>query len=101
MQSKKVADNSPEADARRAQVAPTSLGRELREDSKKHWGPVDGHLDGLGTALIEMYEANAEHSIRADLLDQVVSIIRREKGSDERSREIANLVRGWQQMRRG
>lgn len=57
--------------------------------------------DGLGSALIEMYEAGAAHPIKIDLLDQVVSIIRRKKTPDERVREIANLMRCWQQIRRG
>jgi hypothetical protein len=59
MQSKEVADGSPEVNTRSAQVV--------------------GHLDGLGTTLIELYEAGAEHSIKTELLDQVVSIIRRKK----------------------
>jgi hypothetical protein len=54
----------------------------------------------LGTALIEIYEADAEDPIKIDLLDQVVSIMRR-KDRRERVQEIENLMRGWQQMRRG
>ena len=100
MQSKKVADNCAEVDVRRAQVDP-SLGSELRSESEKHCGQLVGHLDGLGTALVEMYEAGAEHPIKIDLLDQVVSIIRRKERPDKRVREIANLMRGWQLMRRG
>jgi hypothetical protein len=50
-----------------------------------------GHLDGLGTVLIALREA--EHSIKADLLNQVVSIIRRRKGTDECVQEIATLMR--------
>jgi hypothetical protein len=57
--------------------------------------------DGLGSALIEMYEAGSAHSIKADLLDQVVSIIRRKKTPDERVREIANLIRRWRHMPEG
>jgi hypothetical protein len=49
------------------------------------------HLDGLGTVLIALHEA--EHSIKADLLDQIVSIIRRRKGTDECVQEIATLMR--------
>jgi hypothetical protein len=78
MESKKVA-NSAEVDARRAQV-------------ERHW---------LGTALTEIYEAGAEHPTKTDLLDQFVSIIRRKDRLDERAREIASLIRSWQQMRRG
>ena len=69
-------------------------------------GPDDavvGQLDGLGTALIAIHEATAEHSIKTDLLDQVVSIIRCRKTPDERIREIASLMRGLanaQRMRR-
>jgi hypothetical protein len=48
--------------------------------------------------LIEQYEASVEHPIKIDLLDQVVSIVKRNRRPDERAREIANLVRGWQQM---
>lgn len=55
----------------------------------------------LGSALIEMYEADEKHSIKMDLLDQVVSIMRRKDGRDERIREIAHLMRDWQQMRQG
>jgi hypothetical protein len=87
MESKKVA-NSAEVDARRAQVDAS----ELRAELAKPW---------LGTALIEMYEAGAEHPIKTDLLDQFVSIIRRKDRRDERAREIANLIRGWQRVRRG
>ena len=54
--------------------------------------------DGLGSALIEIYEAGAAHPVKADLLDQVVSIIRRKKTPDERVREIANLMRCWGHM---
>jgi len=54
----------------------------------------------LGKALIEIYEAGEKHPIKIDLLDQVVSIIRREDRRDERIREIAHLVRDWQQTRR-
>jgi hypothetical protein len=50
--------------------------------------------------LIEIYEADAEDPIKIDLLDQVVSIMRR-KDRRERVQEIENLMRGWQQMRRG
>lgn len=92
MQSKKVADNGSEIDARRVQVD-ASLGFELHAASEKHCGPVAGHLDGLGAALIEMYETGAEYPIKTDLLDQVVSIIRRKKRPEERIREIANLMR--------
>ena len=55
----------------------------------------------LGTALIEIYEAREEDPIKTDLLDQVVSIMRRKDGRDVRVQEIANLMRDWQQMRRG
>jgi hypothetical protein len=55
-----------------------------------------GHLDGLGIVLVALHEA--EHSIKADLLDQVVSIIRRRKRPDECVQEIANLVR-YRQVR--
>jgi len=54
----------------------------------------------LGTALIDLYEADEERGIKADLLDQVVSIMRREDRRDERVQEIANLMRGWQKMHR-
>lgn len=92
MQSKKVA-NRAEVDARTAQVAPF-LGRE------DHWDLGVERLDGLGTALIAIYEAGVEDPIKTDLLDQFVSIIRRKGRPDERAREIAKLMRGWQQMRR-
>jgi len=55
----------------------------------------------LGTALVEIYEADEKHSIKMDLLDQVVSIMRRKNGRDERIREIAHLMRDWQQTHRG
>jgi hypothetical protein len=99
MQSKEVVDIRAEVDMRRTQVD-VSLGRELCADSEKHWGPV-GHLNGLGPTLIEIYETGAEHPMKIDLLDQVVSIVRRKKRPDERVREIAILMRDWQQMRRG
>ena len=100
MQGKKAAKNDAEVDAQRAQVAP-SLRPELGVEPEKRWRPAVGPLNGLGTALIEIYEADAEHPIKIDLLDQVVSIIRRKKGPDERVREIADLMRVWRQMRRG
>jgi hypothetical protein len=87
MGSRRVA-NSAEVDARRAKVDSSKRHAELA----KRW---------LGTALIEIYEAGAEHPIKTDLLDQFVSIIRRKDRPDERAREIADLIRGWQQMRRG
>jgi hypothetical protein len=99
MPSKKVA-NSAEVDARRAQVAPF-FERELRAESENHWDLAVERLDGFGAALIEIYEAGAEHPFKIDLLDQFVSIIRRKGRPDERAREIAKLVRGWQQMCRG
>ena len=98
MQSKKVA-NGAEVDARGSQVA-TFLERELRAESENRWDLAVERLDGLGTALIEIYEAGAEHPIKIDLLDQFVSIIRRKGRPDERAREIAKLMRGWQQIRR-
>ena len=52
----------------------------------------------LGTALIDIYEAREEHPIKADVLDQVVSIMRREDRQHVRVQEIANLMRGWQQQ---
>ena len=55
----------------------------------------------LGTALIEIYEAREEHLIKTDLMDQVVSIMRRKDRRDARVQEIADLMRDWQQMRRG
>jgi hypothetical protein len=55
----------------------------------------------LGTALIEIYEAHEEHPSKIDLLDQVVSIIRRKDGRDLRVQEVASLMRNWQQVRRG
>jgi hypothetical protein len=87
MGSRRVA-NSAEVDARRAEVDSSKRRAEL----EKRW---------FGTALIEIYEAGAEHPIKTDLLDQFVSIIRRKDGPDERAREIADLIRGWRQMRRG
>jgi hypothetical protein len=99
MQSKKVA-NSAEVDARTAQVAPV-LERELRAESENHRHLAVERLDGFGTALIEIYEAGGEHPIKIDMLDQFVSIIRRKGRPDERAREIAKLMRGWQQMCRG
>jgi hypothetical protein len=99
MQSKKVA-NRAEVNARGAQVAPI-LERELRAESEDHWDLGVERLDGLGTALVEIYEAGGEHPIKIDLLDQFVSIIRRKGRPDERAREIAKLMRGWEQMRRG
>jgi hypothetical protein len=87
MRSKQIA-NGAEVDARRAQIGHC----ERRAELAKRW---------LGTALIEIYEAGAEHPAKIDLLDQLVSIIRRKDSPDERAREIANLMRGWQQIRRG
>ena len=55
----------------------------------------------LGSALIEMYEADEKHSTKMDLLDQVVSILRRKDGREERIREIAHLMRDWQQTHQG
>jgi len=74
---------------------------ELRVESENYRDLAVERLDGFGTALIEIYEAGAEHPIKIDLLDQFVSIIRRKGGSDERAREIAKLMRGWQQICRG
>jgi hypothetical protein len=74
MQSRKIADNGPEGDA------------------------VAKQLDGLGTALIAMH--GAEHSIKGDLLDQIVSIVRRRKASEECVQEIASLMRD-RQVRNG
>ena len=54
----------------------------------------------LGTALIEIYEADAEDPIKIDLPDQVISIMRL-KDRRVRAQEILNLMRGWQQMRSG
>jgi hypothetical protein len=52
----------------------------------------------LGTALIDIYEAREEHPIKADVLDQVVSIMRREDRREVRVQQIANLMRDWQQQ---
>ena len=53
----------------------------------------------LGTALIQLYEASEKHPIKTDLLEQVVAIIRRNDRRDERVRDIANLMRDWQENR--
>ena len=97
---KKIASNSAGIRTRRTRVS-ASVRREFRAEAEKNWGPVVGPFNGLGPALVEIYEAGAEHPIKTDLLDQVVSIIRRKKRPDERMREIAILMRGWQQVRRG
>jgi hypothetical protein len=86
-------------DARRTRVD-ASLARTFRVESENHWGPVAGHFNGLGPALIKIYEAGEQHPMKIDMLDQVVSIIRRQKRPDERVREIAILMRDWQQTRR-
>lgn len=52
----------------------------------------------LGSALIDIYEAREDHKVKTDLLDRVVSIMRREDGREARVREIANLMRDWQQQ---
>jgi hypothetical protein len=57
-----------------------------------------GGMHWLGTALIDIYEAREEHAIKADLLDRVVAIMRREDGREARVREIAKLMRDWQQQ---
>jgi hypothetical protein len=61
---------------------------------------VLGCPNGLGAALVEIYGAGAAHA-KIDMLDQVVSIIRRIRKPDERAREIADLMSGWHQMRGG
>jgi len=100
MRSNKAARGA-EIDPMTAQVD-SSLEREFPAKIKAALAPGRrSRLDGLGSALIEIYEAGAEHPIKIDLLDQFVSIIRRKGGSDERAREIAKLMRGWQQIRRG
>ena len=58
---------------------------------------VVGCPNGLGAALVEVYGAGAAHA-KVDMLDQVVSIIRRIRKPDERAREIANLMRDWHQV---
>ena len=52
------------------------------------------------SALIEIYEADEKHPVKIDLLDQVVGIMRRKDGREERVRDIANLMRDWQENRR-
>jgi hypothetical protein len=54
----------------------------------------------LGTALIDIYEAREDDAIKIDLLEQVVSIMRREDKREARVQQIANLMQNWQQMRR-
>jgi hypothetical protein len=54
----------------------------------------------LGTALIDIYEAREDDAIKIDLLEQVVSIMRREDKREARVQQIANLMQSWQQMRR-
>lgn len=65
-----------------------------------HVGSTDSDMHWLGTALIEIYEAREENPIKMDLLDQIVSIMRRKDRRDARVEEIANLMRDWRQMRR-
>jgi hypothetical protein len=103
MQGKRAANKGAEVDTQRTPGDPRPM---LGAEPETQWRPAVGPLNGLGTALIEIYEAGAEHPIKTDLLDQVVSIIRRKKGPDkkgpdERVQEIANLMRDWRQMRRG
>ena len=95
----KVAASCALVDARRTRVD-ASFVRTFRVESENHWGPVEGHFNGLGPALIKIYEAREEYPMKIDMLDQVVSIIRRQKRPDERVREIAILMRDWQQTRR-
>jgi hypothetical protein len=52
-------------------------------------GAVAGHIDRLGSVLIAIHEAGAGHSIKADLLDEVVLIVRRGKRPEECVRDIA------------
>jgi hypothetical protein len=76
-------------------MIPSTVGSKVAASACRismHW---------LGTALIEIYEADAEDPTKTDLLDQVVSIMRCCKDRQERVKEIENLMRGWQQMRRG
>ena len=54
----------------------------------------------LGTVLIDIYEADEKQAAKIELLDQVVGIMRRKDGRDERVRDIANLMRDWQENRR-
>lgn len=95
----KVAASCAPVDARSTRVE-VSLARKFRVESENQLGPVVGHLNGLGPALIKVYEAGEEHPMKIDMLDQVISIIRRQKRPDERVREIAILMRDWQQTRR-
>ena len=70
-----------------------------RMEVAEHGPGVDavvGRIDRLGSVLIAMHEAGAGQSIKADLLDEVVSIVRREKRSADCVREIADLMRVWQ-----
>jgi len=97
MQSKKVVEIRAEVGAQGTPVD-ASLGRGFPDESEQHRGPVVGHLNGLGPALIDAYEAGAEYPTKMDLLDQVVSIVRRKKRPDERVLEIAILMRNWQEM---
>jgi hypothetical protein len=60
------------------------------QEAGMHW---------LGTVLIDLYEADEKHPVKTDLLDQVVGIMRRKDGRDERVRDIANLMRDWQENR--
>ena len=53
----------------------------------------------LGTALIDIYEADERHPAKIELLDQVVGIMRRKDGREDRVRDIANLMRDWQESR--
>jgi hypothetical protein len=66
------------------------LEHNTRRASGMHW---------LGTALIDLYEASEKDTIKTDLLEQVVAIIRRQDRRDERVREIMDLMRDWQQIR--
>jgi hypothetical protein len=72
-------------------MAQQQIGTQQRTGGGMHW---------LGTTLIEIYESDAKEPAKIDLLEQIVSIVRREDRQDERVREIASLIRDWQQLRR-
>jgi hypothetical protein len=81
-------------------IAPKHEAMRFACAKREHNVGREGSMHWLGTTLIEIYEAGAEDPIKIELLDQVVSIMRR-KDRRVRVQEIESLMRGWQQMRGG
>jgi hypothetical protein len=68
-------------------------GEDLRAVSELHWRLVKQSVDNLGTKIVDLYNVSGDTPAMIDLIDEVVTIIRRKGVSrNKRVQEIGHLM---------